>query len=380
MNKTKRNAVLLALGVIILAAGLAAAAVSVSSRIGSLLDVKEFEDDSYLREGGKYSTDFGNYLVIVPGEVTYDESGASDIIFGVTVDSPLLVRVSEMYQWLPSGSGFEKGWSGELIDTGDDDHKNPASYASSTGTDTFSAPSVMIGGFRVSDDQLEQLKERESLKTLPEIDVKGFHTSGEYLTNAEDINSPEIGDVRIRYEYVTSKNITITGVQRDGDAREWVAEHGTSFSLAFDGALTKAETIAEYRRRAEPVVWWLLLLGAAASVGGALLAMAEFSALTGYKATVTLQLGKKKKLALEGARAAAIYAALLGIFLFGVTLAAMWASLLPLGLLVSIVVLLIYAYILVPNVMKNTPKRVKKEKPYVPIIKKRDENDIGKKR
>ncbi len=370
----KKNAIKTAaavLGALLLVGGIVLISCSLSSRAAAMAAISEFEDDSYIREDGKYVHDFDMYLVIVPGEVTYDKAGAVDPIFGVSADSVLLSRISEMYQWLPVNGGFEAGWSTGLVDTGDGEHKNPSAYPASTESGEFSAAAASIGGFRVNDRQLSGLRERARITALPEVDVRGFHTEGEYLTNAENIDSPKIGDVRIRYEYVTSREITVTGMQLNGTTNEWT-QNGQTFYDGFDGRRTKAEVMAEYRRAADPVVYWTLAVGIALTVAGGVTALLAFSALTGYDASISLPLGKKKKLAAKGRRAAAIYGALLGALAAAVTACAMFAASSSLWLVLSVAVSAVYAVVLCLNIIKHTPRRVREEAPYVPILRRRD--------
>ncbi len=363
------------LGVILLASGIALTAMSLAARADAAGAIKEFEDDSYVREDGKYVNDFDMYLVIVPGEAEYDEGGAVDPIFGVSADSVLLSRISEMYQWLPSGSGgFEKGWSEELVDTGDAEHKNPAAYPASTGSGEFAAAAVHIGGFYVGDEQLSCLKARERIGSLPETDVHGFRTEGEYITNAEDLSSPEIGDVRIRYEYVTSREITITGMQLDGRAQDWTRD-GHTFYHGFDGRLSKADVVAEYRRAAAPVVYPMLAAGIAAAICGAVVAVISLSALIGYSASVTLPLGKKRKFSAAGRRAEVIYGVLLGALSSALTASAMFAGSVAVWLVLSVALFATFAVVFGVNIIKHTPRRVREETPYVPILRRNEKQD-----
>lgn len=372
MKNNRAKIAAFVLGVILLAAGAAATVVSVGPHASAMQAINEFRDKAYVREDAEPEKDYTGRIVIVSGKISYDEGGASDPVFGVSADAAMIVRVAEMYQWLPSGDGFERGWSEELVDTDDASHANPTSYPSNVGSGVYSAHSVKVGGYRVTDDQLASLPSRQRIESPGDIDIRGYRTVGEYITNAENYDAPEIGDVRIRFEYVTVREMTLTGVQFEGAVESWRSSDRSEYGLSFEGRQTKAEVIAAYRRAADPVIWWLLVIGAVAAVGGAVLTVFGFRALSGYKPTLKLRI-RKKKIELEGGRAAAVYSSALGIVTFAVALASAWARISAMWLLAALVLAVVFLYIFIPNVVKNTPKREKPETPYEPILRRRDE-------
>lgn len=371
-KKIKSIAAMVA-GVALIAVGLTAQCMSMKAHVTETMAINEYRDEAFVRtDKDEYELKYSGYGMIAQGELSYDEGGAADPIFGVTADSPLIVRISEMYQWVPSGDGFEKEWRAELIDTDDESHKNPASYPSNAGSGNFSAHSVKLGGLKISDELLAKLETRKSVETLPEVDARGFRTVGEYITNAADINAPEIGDVRIRYEYATEKTVTVSGMQRSEGIVEWFNDDDVKLSRVFEGILSKAEVIASYRRTAAPVVLWLLLPGLVAAVGGAVLLVFGFRWLSGYNPTCGITL-KKKKLKFDGERAALIYGGLLGVIATAIAISASWAGVSAMWLVISIAAAVVFLNVFVPNIIKNTPKHVKPEAPYEPILRKRDE-------
>ncbi len=370
MKQNKKSIAALALGLALFAGGVAMSVAAVWAHVGALSAINEFRNSLYVRSDAEYVSNYDAYPVIVSGELTYD-GDAYDPIFGVSVDAPLLARVSEMYQWLPRGDGFEAGWSEEIVDTGDAGHSNPTSYPAGTESGAYSAPSAMLGEFYVRDWQLSMLPTHEKLSELPSVDTKGFFTAGDYITNSTDPDSPKIGDVRIRYEYVSAGEITLTGMQLNGGVKNWKSENGHVFELAFEGKLTWEEVIDGYRDEFEKIVWWLFIPGIVVTIGGAALAMNGFAGVSGYNATMTVTLGKKKH-SCSGARAASAYGAVFGALVLAVTLSSMRVTVGAIWLLVSIVLAVVFLYAFIMNVAHNTPKRVKPEKPYEPILRKKD--------
>lgn len=373
MKNNAKNIAALVLGVILLAAGVAASAISIGSFAASTQAINEFRDKSYFREDAEPEMSYTGYPVVVQGALSYDEDGSADPVFGVSVDAAMIVRISEMYQWIPKGDGFERGWSEELVDTGDAAHENPTSYPANVKSGVYSARGVKLGGYRVTDDQLASLPSRQRIASPGVIDVRGYRTVGEYITNANDYDAPVVGDVRIRFEYVASREMTISGEQFEGAVEGWLSsDKQHDFFLSFDGRLTKDQVVAAYRRTADPVIWWLLAAGAAVAVGGAVLTVLGFRAFSGYKSTLRLRLGKKTILLGDG-RAAASYGAALGVIACAVALAAVWARIFAMWLLAALVAAVVFLYVFIPDVVKNTPKREKPEVPYEPILRRKDE-------
>ena len=64
---------------------------------------------------------------------------------------------------------------------------------------------------------------------------------------------------------------------------------------------------------------------------------------------------------------------MLGALSAFVGISAAWARAGALPLLAALVLSVVFLYLFIPNVIRNTPRRQKKEAPYEPILKKRDE-------
>lgn len=366
----------LAVGVLILAGGAAATVLSITPRATWISAVEAYGEYAFLRtDADELDKKYNNYPVLAVGDMTYDEGGAEDPIFGVSADGVLIARISEMYQWQSTADGYEAVWSEEIL-SGGDGHENPSAFPSGVSSKTYTAHNVKLGGLAVTDDQLNMMTAREEVGTLPDVDVRGFYTSGAVITNAADMDHPEIGDVRIRYEYVPSRSITIAGMQRSVGTPgigiiDWKAPNGLWFSHVFEGKLTLEETARLLRTVGEAgrTSWLLLAGGAVLSILGAGAVVAGYSALTGYEPR--LKFGKGKTIG--GASAAASHAAAIGVIVFAVSAAAAWSQISILWLAAAGAVAVTYAYFAVIDVFKRTPRREKVEAEYKPILIKKDE-------
>ncbi len=380
-NNAVKRLLALAGGIILFAGGAVATALSVLPTAKAAAAADAYANAAYNRSEKGYDAQFSGYPVIVAGKPVFEKDSAEDAILGVKADALALYRISEMYQWVPDGDGYKLEWREELVDTGDDEHKNPTAYPTSLGSAVFAAQSVRLSGYRLTDEQVASIKTREAVKTLPKGEIRGFHADGEYLTNADDMDSPKAGDIRIRFECAASEKLTLAGLQRSEQVNTgWKAPNGLSVYGFYEGSLTAQEAADAWAKEAGGVDFLLLPLRILATVvGGGVLVCALMSCL-GCNLTIKLPRGKKRgggKTELSGARAALVYGTALGVLAFLTAIAAAWAPTAPLPLFLLLLAALAYFYFLIPSVVKNTPRRPKKEDPYEPILRRRDE--FGKK-
>jgi hypothetical protein len=158
-------------------------------------------------------------LVYVTGDATTTDS-VSDPKFGVTVSALRLERVAEMYQWKESktsnsqnhlGGGettvtnykYEKVWSPKLINSGGfkqaSGHENPQTIPVTN--QTWTAKSVTLGGFTMSDALIDKMDKTESYaadetaagNSVPDVQNRFKLRQGRYYLG-QNLASPAIGE------------------------------------------------------------------------------------------------------------------------------------------------------------------------------------------
>lgn len=363
------------LGAALLISGVVLTALSVKERTATFLAIDYFRTNSYVRPSDELDTAYNGHGIVTTGTLTYDKAGAVDAIFGVSVDAPVIFRISEMYQWQEVTKDGETEivgvWSEEIIESPDESHRNPTAYPANVKSNFYAAKSAALGEYAVSSDLLLLFDGKEALKELPEVDVRGYKTAGEYVTNAESVDSPKIGDVRIRYEYLTAETVTVLGKQREDTIVTYNNYDGYKFFLGLEGEHSKAEMISALKADAPSFAWWMLALGAVLSVLGAVILFDGFTRAKKYAPrfpSLSEKMGE-----ITAPASIYVYSAALGVLAFALSFTAARSALSPLPLLFVVVAAVIYLYILISDMIKNVPKRVKKEAEYVPILVKRDE-------
>ena len=372
-NKKKKLSPLtaLTLGIILLIVGIVLTPISISSRVKEIGALETLNDKAYFRTGAVVDSKYNGHPVFTSGELTYEAPGATDTVFGVTADSAMLFRVSEMAQWNTVDGEVKLVWSEEIIPSPDASHENPEKYPSNSKSNHYTALSVSVGDYSVSEEQLFLIEEKAALETLPSVDVRGFKTVGGYITNSENLDNPKVGDVRIRYEYIDADVVTLAGKQREAAIVSHTNFDDVPFFAALVGEYTRAEVIDYFRDNSAGIVWWLLLIAVISLLIGAVLFFDGFTALTKYSPTLS-EFGKKAD-ELDKKTVTLIYAVVFALVAFAVTYAISWAGVYPIWLVVVLFAAFIYFYVLISDIVKNMPKRVKKEAEYVPILVKRED-------
>lgn len=366
----------LAVSTILILLGIIFTCIALAPRKTAIGALENFSEKLVVCENGSLNSDRNGYPVIVSGKLSYSENGAVDAVLGVTADSPILYRISEMYQWTVNDGEVTAEWSEELIESPDAGHTNPSAYPSNIKSNYYVAESVKIGDFGIPTDLLLLFEDKTELASLPEVDVRGFKTVGNYITNSDDISSPKVGDVRIRYEYIDATEATVAGKQRSSAVYKYSNYEDVPFFLALEGIHDKSDVISEFHSRAEHSIIWLLIISVISLTVGGFVFFYSMCKATGYKPSLAKV--AKKLAAVSPEKVALYHSVIFAVLLFGLVYSAIWASVYEIGIVIAAIFIVLHLTILIPDMIKNMPRRQKDEAEYTPIIVKRDE-DITKK-
>jgi hypothetical protein len=228
------------------------------------------------------SVDAGNdgKLVHVTGLVDADPA-IDDQSLGVSVDALALRRVVEMYQWKESrdskeekkfGGGSETvteykystEWNDDPIDSSDfrytESHENPTEWP--LRSDEFSAQTASLGGFalsataRGSVGNWRRLEPGSALR-FPKAFGEFRSIGGGALYLGGNPEQPEVGDVRIRFEYQPEEVFSIVARQAGDELAEYVASNGRTVLLVESGEVPAA-TMFEGAQRRNTIFTWVL--------------------------------------------------------------------------------------------------------------------------
>jgi hypothetical protein len=222
-------------------------------------------------------------LVHTTGQATTDEV-LNDADFGIALNAIKLIRNVEMYQWeerttseerkkLGGGTervtryDYEKVWASQVIDSDlfkhPEDHRNPSRMPFESRT--LVARKVTLGAFTLSSEQVGMLDEGEDLQIDPAMEaaprrVKVSLDSGMFHTGA-DPSSPDIGAVRVRFEVVRPKAVSVVGQQTGDTFEPYKARAGDDILLVKESALSAAAMFEAARTENTIITWVLRVVG-----------------------------------------------------------------------------------------------------------------------
>lgn len=286
-------------------------------------------------------------LVNINGDLNIVSGEVKDTVFNIETKTVRLVRTVEMYQWAEDEDEDEDGnktytykkeWTIELIDAGDfnqpNGHQNPTIFPYES-TD-FLAYEVGIGDFKVSDQQKQKLSANTVVSPIPETAVLpiNYQKEGKYIFLSTDINSPQVGDVRVSFTYNNDSRATILAKQSDENLLDYTTESGKIINMIRGGEYTALQMLDYLETQNNMLKWILRLVGTLLIIAGIaailkpIVAIASFVPLLGNIVGV----------------AVGLVALLLGIAISLITIAIAWIvyrPLLGIALLAGVVIILI---------------------------------------
>ncbi|GGY33358.1 hypothetical protein GCM10008098_28320 [Rhodanobacter panaciterrae] len=141
--------------------------------------------------------------------------------FNLQVNTPVLVRHVEMFQWREIRIGdsvhYELDWVDRPLDSSHFEdprgHANPVSFPISG--KQFDAGLVQLGGFKLGPVMLHALPGSEQIapdpKSLPENLAASFTLYQDYLVTSAHPGDPRLGDLRVSWDEVPLQQLTIVG-------------------------------------------------------------------------------------------------------------------------------------------------------------------------
>jgi hypothetical protein len=228
-------------------------------------------------------------LVHVQGEARSDAT-VEDRELGVSVEGLRLVRSVAMYQWVEEqrseerqklGGGTERvttytydtAWREEPVDASRFQqvagHENPPGVLQGA---TIDAETVQLGAFLLGDEVASRIGGAQELAVDESVAQRAAGILGREvalesggLYAGRSASSPVVGDVRIGYQFVPHKAVSVVA-QQDGDQlRTYTTSNGGKIVLVEDGSVP-AETMFESARRGNTLLTWSLrLVGLVAS-------------------------------------------------------------------------------------------------------------------
>lgn len=199
--------------------------------------------------------------------------------YNITIENGLRIKaIVEMYQWEETTSSkttknlggsettettynYHKEWSSEEINSQlfrKKNYNNPKMPFQSSSVETTHAK---MGSFRITPHILKKL---ENLSMIPaHIALK--HVQGTYLEDGQwlyqgkDPKSPEVGDIRIRFESLQETDASIIGMQYKNNIISFMSDNQTKH-LFVEQSITSANNMIQQEMNDNAFLTWILRL------------------------------------------------------------------------------------------------------------------------
>lgn len=236
-------------------------------------------------------------LINTSGKLDKLGNKAQDEDFGIIVDTALLERKVEMFQWKESSStdsnnkttySYKKEWSEDIINSNlfkETTYINPSNMP--YGNKTSAILNAKLGKYELDGSQINKLPlnaeyQDFSLAVLPNGYLTSEETDKSYITNSIDLTKPEIGDIRISYKYNNSENITVLAQQKGNNLINYITEKGTEINKVSDGIKTATEMINDIEKTNNLLKWGIRIGGTIAIIVGIMLLLGPISTLASF--------------------------------------------------------------------------------------------------
>ena len=232
-------------------------------------------------------------LILTKGELVTAGDKLNDSVFPVGFKTPKLTRTVEVYEWKEDSNSdsdgnttysYNKVWEEVLIDSSNfhqGGHENPTSIPYDS--ESYVADVVNVGAFLLSNDQKSDLNTKANLVVLEDVELpENVTLSGGYVTTAKDINNPEIGDIRITWQYNDWTKATVLAVQKGDSFEAFVSKGGRKINRIFEGEKTVQEVLETMRNEDKMMKWIFRAVGAALIIFGWMAFINPLTTLTSF--------------------------------------------------------------------------------------------------
>ena len=208
----------------------------------------------------------------------------SDPLFGVSKNAVKLKRTVKMYQWDEEtetrkkkklGGGektitiykYRKKWSESIINSNGfrkrEGHENPRSMP--VKSKTIIAKKVNIGGFRLPTSLVDKISGYEPLMpdpnfTPPSIGGKRARLINQEYYVGDTPSSPMVGDLRIGFQYLSPKEVSIIAMQKADTFAPYQTKAGGTIELLTMGKVSSKDMF-KMAETSNKLLTWIIRIG-----------------------------------------------------------------------------------------------------------------------
>lgn len=293
MEKVKNSAAGVVIGIILLIVGTILIWVNEGDVVKNNKTVSEIREKVIEVKSDEISASNDQKLIATNGKVSIEDQELYDSIFGVKQKSIKLRRIVEVYQYKEESETnsndkntykYKKVWEEDLIDS---TNFSQVGYSNPTykpyDSTSFLADYVKVGQFYLSKEQIGNLPASTRLTLPNELYLPyGYKIDNNYITNSSDISNPQIGDVRVSYEYNDYKEASVLAVQNGNSFSDYISSSGKSTNEVLEGILNSNQIINKIVSDNETTKWLWRLAGCIVVILGYLLIFGLAKTITSF--------------------------------------------------------------------------------------------------
>lgn len=215
--------------------------------------------------------------VHVVWETFSDADALKDETFGISVNDLKLARTVQMYQreeesheecsdnmwWSETCETtytYSKVWSDSAIDSSNfyqsQWHTNPTAWKYES--ENWTKKPILVWKFTLDDNFVDYLDDFETIKLSEEnINVNGWKLNGNSIYFWEDVDNPNIWDLKITFSSVKTWTVSIVGMQYEDTLTSYTTSNNRSIALLENGKVP-AETMFEHTQNANKIMSWII--------------------------------------------------------------------------------------------------------------------------
>lgn len=293
MKKNKTNPFAgIILGIIFIIGGTILLWWNEGNNVANIQKIKDISENAVDVVSDTIDSQYEGRLIATNGSLLVEDEKIEDSTFHVGLKTPVLRRVVEIYQWEEiennnddgTSYSYQKTWASKIIDSSNfhkSGYTNPnyMQYESQK----INASSVKVGAYRLTNSQIVTLATNKTLTLDNSVIIpSGYNVSGQYITNASNLASPEIGDIRISWEYNDYKDISVLAMQSGDSFTDYISSSGKIVNRIEEGLFTKNQIIKHMQDEDNLLKWILRLTGILIISVGYILTISPITTLASY--------------------------------------------------------------------------------------------------
>ena len=280
-------------GIILIIIGIGVLVWNERKNVINIRDTKEIRDVYVDVSSDKVDKDQDGKLIATSGKLDYGNETLTDVQFNVSVSTPYLYRKVEVYQWEEETSesdgsttySYKKVWSDEVIDSSkfnsSSNHANPT--AKPYENESYYASELKVGEYKLSSNFNSYLEAKSEYTDLSAASIpEGYKFTPGYITNSEDIEKPNIGDIRISFQFANYNDVSVMGKLNNETIVEYTTKKGSNFTYFVEGTHDGEYMITAKEKGDKLFKWILRAVGTLSIILGIAALFGPITTLTSY--------------------------------------------------------------------------------------------------